>query len=89
VQISDLVAAGLLSVGEQLTGRFKGSDHIAVVEADGQLRVVGKGLAGSPSHAEKLASGHPKSGWRFWWVKRGRERRRLGTVRDELFAAPS
>lgn len=46
------------------------ADHIAIVEADGQLRVVGKGLASSPSHAEKLASGHPKNGWRFWWVER-------------------
>ena len=45
VRISDLIAAGLLVPGEQLTGRFKGTDHIAIVEADGQLHVLGKGRA--------------------------------------------
>lgn len=85
IQISDLIAADLLAAGEQLTGRFKGTDYVAIVEADGQLHVIGKGMAGSPSHAEKFASGHPKNGWRFWWVQRDGQRRRLEAVRDELF----
>jgi len=42
-------------------------------------------MAGSPSHAEKLASEHPKNGWRFWWVDRDGQRLRLEAVRDELF----
>lgn len=87
IQVSDLIAAGLLTPGEHLTGRFRGTDHVAVVEADGQLHVLGKGRAASPSQAEKLASNHPKNGWRFWWVQRDGQRRRLEAVRDELLRA--
>jgi hypothetical protein len=85
VRVSDLIAAGLLIPGERLTGRFKGTDHTATVENDGQLHVLGKGHASSPSQAEKLASGHPRNGWRFWWVQRDGQPRRLEAVRDELF----
>jgi hypothetical protein len=64
---------------------FKDQDVVAVVESDGRLHVLGKGRADSPSMAEKLACGKPKSGWRFWWVERDGARRRLEAVGDELF----
>jgi len=49
------------------------------------MPVLGKGRAASPSQAEKLASNHPKNGWRFWWVQRDGQRQRLEALRDELF----
>jgi hypothetical protein len=85
IQVADLIAAGLLSAGEHLTGRFKGTEHTAVVDPDGRLHVIGKGRVDSPSAAEKLACGKPKNGWRFWCVERDGQRRRLEAVRDELF----
>jgi len=93
VTISDLVAAGLLQVGESLLMSYKPRDgerrtYEATVDSDGGLVVLGKRFQ-SPSYAALLGiqdAGSNRTtvnGWTSWRTRSGRS---LAELRSEVLA---
>lgn len=83
IDLSHLLDAGVLSVGETLHSthrEFPGCT--ATVLEGGKLRVQGKTYA-SPSAAAKSLRKHATNGWYFWAVRDGQ---RLMNVRAEFIA---
>jgi Restriction Enzyme Adenine Methylase Associated len=69
--LKDLLDAGLLAAGVELRPARKSVDAVAVVEADGQLR-IGSESYETPSGAAKAAAGTvSEPGWNFWTVSEG------------------
>lgn len=77
VSVADLLAAGVLEVGEELVGKYKGEETTVLVTEDGRL-AAGEDLYDSPSQAARLTSGQAAvNGWVFWSNRRGRSLREL------------
>lgn len=82
-----LVEAGLLQVGEQLVGRYRGDVYTAAVATDGSvsLRHGDTPLVGSPSLTAREVVGYEINGWTFWRHTDGEGNERpLSDLRDEL-----
>jgi CBS domain-containing protein len=74
VLVSDLVNAGLLNAGTQLTFRRKrsGQAHLAQVTADGRIELSDGQRFKSPSAAAAAATGRgPYDGWTAWALNDG------------------
>lgn len=78
--VRDLVAAGLLQPGTELTFRHRADLPAAVVTEEGKLRVNGQDHT-APSAAGRAALGRGCNGWWEWRLPDGR---RLHEVRDQL-----
>lgn len=80
VNLSQLVAAGLISPGTALVARWEGFEHVrATVQADGSVIYGGKRYE-TPSGAACSARGGSTNGWYFWATEDGR---RLRDFRSE------
>jgi hypothetical protein len=81
VSLSDLIGAGLLRVGQEVTFRALPTT-VAVVTESGGLRFKGSEYR-SPSSAGRAASnGVATNGWVAWYVNFAGERESLATLRD-------
>lgn len=87
LRLSDLIEAGLLSVGDELTWerpRF-GTSYTATVTEDGALRLADGRVLGSPSRAAMEAANVPSyDGWMAWRTKTGLL---LADLRSDLLKA--
>jgi CBS domain-containing protein len=82
VTITDLLEAGLLTVGDQLTFRRSGGTHHATVIASGKLRLDDGQEFPTPSRAAMAAVGSiAEDGWHAWMVSPGRS---LDSMRQRL-----
>ena len=83
--LSHVIAAGLLSVDEQLVAVHRGARHTATFNADGDITVAGHPEPQpTVSHAKELVTGHKSGGWQFWTVERGGETVALSELRARL-----
>lgn len=85
VDVPQLVSAGLLKAGDILVGVHRGTEHQAMVLADGRIKLASGEPFTSPSSAAAYAK-HTKSanGWEFWQLQTGDERWLLKELREEL-----
>jgi hypothetical protein len=85
VDVLQLVSAGLLKAGDTLVGLHRGTEHLAVVLADGRIKLASGEPFTSPSSAAAYAK-HMKAanGWAFWQLETVGKRRPLAELRDEL-----
>ena len=82
--IADLIAAGKLTVGEELRPCSVRHTMPALVAEDGTLEIEGEPFT-TPSGAAKRVSGTTsEAGWRFWCVQRNGARATLAELREEL-----
>ena len=63
--LRQLIDAGLLRAGQELTKRYKKTDLSAKLEPSGTVIFQGEPYE-SPSGAAKAATGNPTDGWHFW-----------------------
>jgi hypothetical protein len=82
VQVSDLIAAGVLEAGQQLFPRKrKFADLVATLLPDGRID-LGGAIHASPSDAARAITGETTNGWWFFLVQK-KPRRALRDVRRE------
>jgi hypothetical protein len=85
VTISDLLNAGLLRVGEALTGDRNGVRCTATVTADGKIALADGQVYETPSNAGAAALDvRACNGWYFWGIDTPRGWMRLSRVRDDF-----
>jgi hypothetical protein len=85
INLKDLIAAGLLDVGQQLTWKRRSPrvSEVAVVLRDGRIETRDGAIHKSPSSAAShLSEGMSQNGWRVW--KLGLEGPTLHEVRRTL-----
>lgn len=82
VSVAQLVAAGLLMPGAELSPRDPGLPRALVTE-QGRLVIDGREID-SPSGAARALIGHAANGWYFWRLTDGR---RLKDLRDDYLRA--
>jgi hypothetical protein len=83
VSLSDLIGAGLLRSGQELSFR-RSDDVVAVLTESGGLRFKGDEYR-SPSTAGRAAAGGvATNGWVAWFAKSGHERVSLARLRDQF-----
>jgi hypothetical protein len=80
VDVFALLQASLLSVGDVLTVRYKGTEYRATVKSNGYLSLHGRDYP-SPTAAAVAVTGGNVNGWRFWKVATGET---LGSLRGRL-----
>jgi len=80
VDVFALLRASLLSVGDVLTVRYKGTDYRATVTSNGHLSLHGRDYP-SPTAAAVAITGGSVNGWQFWKVATGET---LGSLRGRL-----
>ncbi|MGY1632227.1 DUF2924 domain-containing protein [Geodermatophilus sp. SYSU D01186] len=80
VDVFALLRASLLSAGDVLVVRYKGTDYRATVKSNGYLSLGGRDYP-SPTAAAVAITGGNVNGWRFWKVTSGET---LGSLRDRL-----
>ena len=80
VDVFALLRASLLSVGDVLTARYKGTDYRATVRSNGHLSLHGRDYP-SPTAAAVAITGGSVNGWQFWKVATGET---LGSLRGRL-----
>ena len=80
VDVFALLRASLLSAGDVLLVRYKGTDYRATVKSNGYLSLRGRDYP-SPTAAAVAITGGNVNGWRFWKVTSGET---LGSLRDRL-----
>ena len=88
VHLADLIGAGVLKPRLKLIGRYKKQDFEATLLPNGEIEFQGQQYS-SPSDAGAAAKAtitgkkRNTSGWDFWQIQGGDERRRtLGEIRD-------
>lgn len=87
--LSHLIAAGLLSVDEQLVAVHRGTRHTATFNDDGDITVTGHpDPQPTVSHAKDLVTGHKSGGWQFWTVERDGQPVALSELRARLADIP-
>ena len=86
VSLSDLLAAGLLKLGESLRGARAGSEYRGVLVSGGKVRIeTGQEFDTLSGAADKL-TGKSNNGWTFWQVGREGTWRELAAIRQEYLA---
>ena len=86
INVAHLLDAGLLTIGMELSGIYKGGCYRATVTADGHLLLDGH-VCRSPSAAAKhVTGGRGSDGWRFWYWEdpQSRQRFTLAELRAHL-----
>jgi hypothetical protein len=84
VTLEQLIGAGMLNVGDVLTGVSRGVRYNATLENGGKLRVESGELFGSPSAAGMFVLDRGSlNGWTFWKIDRGGKIFQLKDLRDE------
>ena len=79
--ISDLIAKGLIKVGDTLiwNRRSLGETHTAIVQANGTLVTEDGAVHKTPSGAAKHFSNKPIDGWNTWKI--GQSKTTIGSLR--------
>lgn len=87
VSLSDLIGAGLLRVGEEVSFR-RSPDTVAVVTESGGLRYNEKEYR-SPSMAGRAATdGVATNGWVAWYVRSNTGQESLASLRATFLKGP-
>lgn len=84
VSLHDLLAAGLVKVGDRLTGERGGQHYVAEVIEGGRVRVQDGREFDSLSGAADRLTQRSNNGWEFWSLDRPDDRRDLAAIRLEF-----
>lgn len=88
VSLADLLSAGLLHSGMELTGARGGVSHSAKVLDDGRLEIADGSVFSSPSAAgAKAMNVEACNGWDFWRAPTSKGPQRLSRLRQTLTEA--
>lgn len=82
--LRDLIDAGVPQPGAHVWAESAGVRHEGYVDEQGRIVLSDGRVAGSPSHAQKLATGEAKNGWRWWRTDRDGRALWLADLRAEL-----
>ena len=87
--LSHLIAAGLVSVDEQLVAEHAGKRYTATFNADGDITVTGRSEpVATLNQAVALVTDSKLGGWQFWTVRRAGLSVPLSELRDMLRELP-